>query len=279
MLPSIHTTLIQAVEQLPYSDSPRLDAEVLLCHVLNVTRSYLYTWPDQVLTAKQYTQFQALLARRVQGEPIAYLMGSKEFWSLDLQVTENTLIPRPETEILVEQALARLSPDSQAQVIDLGTGSGAIALAIAQERPHCRIVATDNSSAALAIAQTNAQRLGIHHQIEFLQSDWWATLGDKQATLVVSNPPYIAKMDPHLTQGDVRYEPRCALVAGKDGLVDIQQIISQSFSHLQAQGWLLLEHGSDQAEAVRQLFQQYTYEAIITYPDLAGLPRITVGQK
>jgi len=254
---------------------PRLEIEILLCHVLGVTRSYLLAWSEKNLTAKQYSQFQTLLARRVQGEPIAYITGYKEFWSLYLQVTENTLIPRPETELLVEQALARLSPDCR--VIDLGTGSGAIALAIAHECPQCSVLATDKSIAALNVARANAQRLGLH-QVQFLVSDWCSALGDIKAELIVSNPPYVAIADPHL-KGEVRYEPPCALVAGKDGLADIRRLVADSQSHLVPRGWLLLEHGYDQAEAVRALFEQHAYEAITTYQDLAGLPRVTVGQK
>jgi release factor glutamine methyltransferase len=269
----IHTAICEAVRKLP-----RLEAEILLCHVLGVTRSYLFAWPEKFLTLNQYAQFQALLARRAQGEPIAYLTGHKAFWSLDLQVTENTLIPRPETELLVEQALARLPPDCRDLVIDLGTGSGAIALAIAQERPGCRVLATDKSAAALKVARANAQALGLH-RVQFLNSDWWAALGDIKASLIVSNPPYVAVADPHLNQGDVRYEPRSALVGGSDGLADIRQLITQSFDHMVAQGWLLLEHGYDQAEAVRALFEQQAYESVMTYKDLAGLPRVTVGQK
>jgi len=211
------------------------------------------------LTANQCAQFQALLARRAQGEPIAYLTGRKEFWSLELQVTENTLIPRPETELLVEQAYARLPFDGKALVIDLGTGSGAIALAIAAECPQCRVLATDKSTAALKkVAQANAQCLGLH-QVAFLLSDWWA-LGEIKATLVVSNPPYAAANAPHLSQGDVQYEPRSALVAGVDGLADIRQLIAQSVFHLVADGWLLLEHGYLQAEGVQALFEQYGCE-------------------
>jgi len=274
----IHTTLVEAIKLLIHSDSPRLDAEVLLSHVLGVTRSYLYAWSDKILTPSQFIQFQTLLTRRLQGEPIAYLTGHREFWSLDLQVTENTLIPRPETELLVEQALTRLPLKSQAKVIDLGTGSGAIALAIAQERPHCRILATDNSLAALKVAQANAQNLGFQ-QITFLISDWWVALGEMKATLIVSNPPYIAKNDPHLMQGDVQHEPRVALMAGMDGLVDIRQLIAGAISHLVTGGWLLLEHGYDQAGTIRELFIQYDYESVKTYNDLAGLPRVTVGRK
>jgi release factor glutamine methyltransferase len=275
---SLNTALTEAVGQLPNSDTPRLDAEVLLCHILGVAQSYLYAWPEKILTAQQSAQFQALLARRAQGEPIAYLTGRKEFWSLELQVTENTLIPRPETELLVEQALARLPPDTEAQVIDLGTGTGAVALAIATERPHCRVLATDKSAAALKVAQANAIRLGLH-QVAFVLSDWWATLADIKATVIVSNPPYVAADDPHLSQGDVKSEPQSALVAGVDGLADLRQLIAQSFSHLLTGGWLLLEHGYNQAEAVRALFEQYGYKAVTTYNDLARLPRVTAGRK
>lgn len=276
MLHSIHITLSQAIGKLPHSNSPRLDAEILLSQILGVARSYLLAWPEKILTANQNAQFQALLTRRAQGEPIAYLTCQKEFWSLDLQVDENTLIPRPETELLVEQTFIRLPLDSRTLVIDLGTGSGAIALAIAQERPQCRVLATDKSSAALKVARANAQNLGLH-QVEFLISDWWAALGDIKAGLIVSNPPYVAAADPHLNQSDVQYEPRSALVAGEDGLADIRLLVAQSISHLQPGGWLLLEHGYNQAEAVRKLFEQYA--AVITYNDLAGLPRVTVGQK
>jgi release factor glutamine methyltransferase len=275
---AISTLLTKARQKLFNSSSPRLDAEILLGHILGVTRSYLLTWPEKVLTANQLAQFESLLKKRVQGQPIAYLIHQKEFWSLDLQITENTLIPRPETELLVEQVLARLSSLSNAQVIDLGTGSGAIALAIAKERPNCRILATDQSAACLAIAQNNAQQLRLT-QVEFLCSDWWVKLKNRKALIIVSNPPYIAEDDPHLSQGDVLYEPRSALVAGPDGLSAIRQLIVQSHSHLVDGGWLLLEHGYNQAPNVQQLFQNNGYQRVETYYDLAGLPRVTVGQK
>ncbi len=269
---SLKSALIQA--DLPNSDTPRLDAEVLLYHVLGVRRSYLYAWPEKLLTTRQYEQFQALLARRAQGEPIAYLTGHQEFWSLDLQVTENTLIPRPETELLVELAIARIS--EKAQIIDLGTGSGAIALAIAQECQQCNIIATDNCPKALIVAQSNAKNLGIDN-IKFVQSNWYSNLENIKANIIVSNPPYIESSDKHLNQGDVRYEPRTALIAGKDGLTDIRQIIAQASKHLVKKGWLLLEHGYNQAEAVQALFKQHDYEAVKTYKDLAGIPRVTLG--
>ncbi|MEK8021059.1 MAG: peptide chain release factor N(5)-glutamine methyltransferase [Candidatus Parabeggiatoa sp.] len=275
---SLNTLLLKAVKKLSHSDTKHLDAEILLSHVLEVRRSYLYAWPEKILTAKQIEQFQALLLRRIQGEPIAYLTGHKAFWSLDLQVTEKTLIPRPETELLVEQALARLPLHETGQVIDLGTGSGAIALAIAEERPQIKMLATDHDTATLSVAQNNAQRLGLH-QVKFLISDWYTALGDIKATLIVSNPPYIAAHDPHLSQGDVQYEPLRALIGGEDGLTAIRTIIAQSFSHLVIGGWLLLEQGYDQAEQVQALFKEHHYDNITSYSDLAGLPRVTGGQK
>ena len=277
-MPTIQQVLEAAIPLFPQLDSARLEAEVLLGHVLRVKRSYLYTWPNGLLTTHQISQFQTLCQRRLQGEPIAYLLGHKEFWSLELQVTPATLIPRPETELLVEQALARLPLQSDAQVVDLGTGSGAIALAIARERPHCRVLATDNAPEALNIAQQNAQRLGLQ-QVQFRVSDWWQALDQVTAAVVVSNPPYIASTDPHLTQGDVRYEPRHALIAGKDGLAAIRLLIAQSLVQLESKGWLLLEHGYNQATAVQKLLTRHGYQMITTYPDLAGQPRVTVGQK
>ena len=275
---TIQQVLELGIQLLSPLDSASLEAEILLSQVLQVKRSYLYTWPNCGVNSNQINQFQALCQRRQQGEPIAYLLGHKEFWSLDLQVTPATLIPRPETELLVEQVLARLPIDSNAQVVDLGTGSGAIALAIAKERPRCQVLATDNTPEALAIAQQNAQRLGLP-QIQFRVSDWWQALDQITAAVVVSNPPYIARFDPHLTQGDIRYEPRQALVAGKNGLAAIRLLISQSLAHLESNGWLLLEHGYNQAPTVQTWLTRQGYKMVITYQDLAGQPRVTVGQK
>ncbi len=273
---SLNEIINTSIRQLTNSDTPRLDAEILLCHILKKNHSYLYTWPEQQLPDEQYQQFQTLLIKRIQGEPIAYLTGSKEFWSLELEVTKNTLIPRPETELLVEHALKHLPLESSVQVIDLGTGTGAIALAIAKERPQCHIIATDKSVQALQIAQHNAKRLEIYN-IEFIVSDWFSSKL-QPASLIVSNPPYISINDPHLTQGDIQYEPLSSLVSGVDGLVDIRQIIVQSYEHLLNQGWLLLEHGYNQAEQVRHLLAENNYQSVITYNDLAGQPRVTVGQ-
>ncbi len=275
--PSISQIINISIQQLSNSDTPRLDAEILLCHVLKKNRSYLYTWPENQLTEEQYQQFGILLSSRIEGKPIAYLIDHKEFWSLELQVTENTLIPRPETELLVEQVLAHLPLKTSSKVIDLGTGTGAVALAIAKERPQCHIIATDKSSQALQIAKNNAKNLALHN-IKFIVSDWFAKdLG--MAIIIVSNPPYISINDPHLNQGDVRYEPCSSLISGIDGLTDIRQIIVQSHSHLLNKGWLLLEHGYDQAEQIQILLTENNYYSIETYNDLADQPRVTVGQK
>ncbi len=277
MSKSINQIINISIQQLSNSDTPRLDTKILLCHVLKKNRSYLYAWPEKQLTDEQYQQFQTLLDHRIQGKPISYLTGNKEFWSLELQVTEDTLIPRPETELLVEQVLARLPLKISTQIIDLGTGTGAIALAIAKERPHCNIIATDKSLKALQIAKNNAKNLALHN-VKFIVSDWFSKdLG--MATIIVSNPPYIRDDDPHLTQGDVQYEPRSSLISGIDGLTDIRQIIVQSYNHLSNEGWLLLEHGYDQAEQVRDLLTENNYYSIKTYNDLADQPRVTIGQK
>lgn len=259
------------------SDTPRLDAEVLLACSLNKPRSHLRAWPERVADIEQAHHFAELLTRRLQGRPVAHLVGRREFWSLDLQVTPATLIPRPETELLVELALARLPVDQPVQVADLGTGSGAIALAIARERPRIRIVATDYSTQALAVAEQNARRLGTDN-VQFRQGDWCAALGKERFALIVSNPPYLADTDIHLSRGDVRFEPRCALTAGRDGLDAIRTIVAQAGQHLNLGGWLLLEHGFDQGEAVPALLRDHGFSAIESHRDLAGLDRVSGGR-
>ncbi|HBS27658.1 MAG TPA: peptide chain release factor N(5)-glutamine methyltransferase [Gammaproteobacteria bacterium] len=267
------------------SDSPRLDAEVLLAHSLNKPRSHLLAWPDKVIQPSALQQFNQLIQKRIDGQPISYLTGTREFWSMNLTVTPDVLIPRPETELLVETALARLS-DVDSQAADLGTGSGAIAIALAKERPNWQITATDQSQAALRIAAANAaqQNLG---NIEFRHSDWLESLADKRFDLIISNPPYIAATDPHLDQGDVRFEPDQALASGVDGLDDIKKIIAQSPAHLKPNAWLMLEHGYNQSSAVQKLLegtpqhnmencQQYT--CIESLADLSGQSRVTVAQ-
>lgn len=259
------------------SPTPRLDAEVLLRHITGFTRAQLITHAADALTSEQQSQLQKLLTRRAQGEPVAYLTGTREFWSLELHVTPDVLIPRPDTELLVEQALRLIPPEAHWQIADLGTGSGAVALAIAAERPGCRIVATDSSAAALAVARRNAQRLGITN-VTFHQGEWFTPLTDLKFEMIVSNPPYIVANDPHLQQGDLRFEPSTALVAGPEGLDAIQGITREAPAHLQPGGHLLLEHGAGQAEAMARLLAKQGYTSIVLCRDLAGLPRVTVAR-
>lgn len=257
-------------------DSARLDAEVLLAHVLDRPRSYLLAWPDEIPADTQSLAFRSLVDRRARGEPVAHLTGSREFWSLQLNVTPDTLIPRPETETLVAAALERLPTDRSLRIADLGTGCGAIALAIASERPHCHIIATDRSDSALETARLNAGQAGLDH-IEFRQGDWCTALATETFDLVVSNPPYIASGDAHLLQGDVRFEPRMALAAGPTGMDDIERIADCVRAHLAGNGTLLLEHGFRQGMAVRALLASLGYRDITTLNDLAGLERVTAG--
>lgn len=274
---SIAELLQQAATRLAdVSDSPRLDAELLLCRVLECERSYLYTWPEREPDESQQKAFESLLARREQGEPVAHILGRREFWSLDLAVSSDTLIPRPETELLVEAALARIPPDAAWQIADLGTGSGAIALAIASERPACNVVALERSSAALAVARGNAERLGLDN-VEFLTGDWFEPLAGRQFQMIVSNPPYIPADDPHLQQGDVRFEPASALVSGDDGLNDIRYLITNAKNFLLSPGWLLLEHGHDQGRAVITLLHRAGYQDIENLRDLLGNDRVAIG--
>ena len=259
------------------SETPRLDAEILLAAALERPRSYLHAWPERTPEPKQSARFIAWLERRSTGEPIAYLLGRREFWSLDLEVTPDTLIPRPETELLVELALARLPADRPVALADLGTGSGAIALALAVERPLARIVATDHSPAALSVARRNARRLNIAG-VEFRQGDWCAPLGDERFDLLAANPPYIAATDPRWREGDLRFEPAAALASGADGLEALRTIIAQAPNHLKPGGWLLLEHGYDQGEAVPALLRERGFNAVSDHRDAAGLSRTSAGR-
>jgi len=261
---------------LPTSPTARLDAELLLAAVLGKPRSYLRTWPEHEPGAEQLAAFAALLERRRMGEPVAYILGHQGFWSLDLEVAPHTLIPRPDTELLVETAL-QLAPATPQRVLDLGTGSGAIALALASERGGWQVIGVDRIAEAVALAERNRQRLKLGNA-EFRQSSWFDGLAGERFGLILSNPPYIAADDRHLGEGDVRFEPLSALVAGVDGLDDIRQIIAQAPRHLQAGGWLLLEHGYDQAEAVRELLAAAGFTAVDSRRDLGGHQRISLGR-
>jgi release factor glutamine methyltransferase len=254
-----------------------VDAQWLLAHVLGRPASWLYAHGEDRIDARIATRFESLVERRVAGEPIAYLTGRRGFWTLELQVTRDTLIPRPETELLVELALARLPADRAVQVADLGTGSGAIALALARERPRAQVLATDASPAALAIARDNARMLGITN-IEFAHGDWCAALDGRRFDLIASNPPYIAAGDPHLLRGDLRHEPAAALASGADGLDAIRAIVAAAPSHLAAGGWLLLEHGLAQGDAVRALLQDAGFFDVRTDRDLEGRDRTSSGR-
>lgn len=258
------------------SDTPRLDAEILLAHVLQKPRSVFFTWPDREVANEDEKIFSDLLRRREVGEPVAYLIGHKEFWSLDYLVTKDTLIPRPETELLVELALECLPANQACRVADLGTGSGAIAIALAHERPHWQLVATDQSEPALTIAKLNAKQNRVHN-IEFVLGDWCEALPRKDFHAIVSNPPYIAEDDPHLEYSARHYDPKTALIASKDGMAAIEKIIAQAQSHLTAKGFLLLEHGFLQAEVVQQTFLRCGYERISSHCDLAGHIRATMA--
>lgn len=273
-MPTIESLLKSA--ELPDSPSPRLDAELLLAHALGQSRSYLRTWPEREPSAAQCAAFSALLERRRAGEPVAYLLGRQGFWSLDLEVAPHTLIPRPDTELLVETALA-LGPGGPARVLDLGTGTGAIALALACERPAWQVLGVDRVTEAVQLAERNRARLGLGNA-RFVESRWFSALAGERFRMIVGNPPYIAADDRHLSEGDVRFEPASALVAGEDGLDDIRRIVAEAPAHLEAGGWLLLEHGYDQAEAVRALFAARGFAAVESRRDLGGHQRITLGQ-
>lgn len=270
----IEQALKQGVVQLANSDSPLLDARVLLAFVLCQSTTYLLTWPERLLSEEQYQQYQQMLQRRQAGEPIAYLTGKKEFWSLSFDVSPSTLIPRPDTEVLVEQALEKLT--SGQSVLDLGTGTGAIAIAIAHECPDVYVTAVDLRDDALQLARKNVQRHHVHVQLH--QSSWFECLQEQKFNLIVSNPPYIDADDPHLQQGDVRFEPHSALIADNQGLADLQTIIIQAPDHLFDDGWLMVEHGYQQAAAVACLMQQAGFDSIHTQYDYAGLARVTMGR-
>jgi len=277
MTNTVQQILQSAKQQLDTSsDSSSADAEILLCHVLECDRAYLYTWPEKKPGQNQLDRFQALLQRRLQGEPVAYLIGQRSFWDFKLSVSSATLIPRPETELLVEQALIHIPENSHGRVLDLGTGTGAIALAIAHERPACQVIAVERSESARLMAEKNISQYS-QGNVQLQAGDWFSALEQQTFDVIVSNPPYIAEQDPHLQQGDVCHEPRTALSAGIDGLDDIRHIIAQAGSYLGPNGWLLIEHGYDQAEAVKHLFLKHGFTEVSHANDLSGHPRISSG--
>ena len=272
---TIIASLLRAAD-LPDSPTARLDAELLLAAALGKSRSFLHTWPERIVPSDAALTFAHYLQRRRGGEPVAYILGQQGFWKLDLEVAPHTLIPRPDTELLVEAAL-ELLPATPAKVLDLGTGSGAIALALASERPAWQVTAVDRVLEAVALAERNRQRLHLYN-VTVLSSHWFDALKDHRYSLIISNPPYIAAADPHLIAGDVRFEPASALVAGTDGLDDLRVIIAQAPQHLDAGGWLMLEHGYDQAAAVRDLLLAQDFVEVHSRVDLGGHQRISLGR-
>ena len=275
--PKLSALLEQARCFLAESDSARLDAELLLAKVLEKDRVFLRTWPDFLVDEELREKYAQLLARRKNGEPVAYLLGRWEFWSLPLQVNEHTLVPRPETELLVEQALAQF-PDGPYKVADLGTGSGAIALALATERPNWQLWASDFSAEALEVARANATQLNLTN-VQFGQGSWCKALPSQRFHLIVSNPPYISSDDPHLKGDGLAFEPQTALVAEKNGLKDIMDIAQQAPFKLLDGGWLMVEHGADQGEAVREIFSSQQFRCVTTRRDLSGMERLTLGKR
>ncbi|UAK22733.1 peptide chain release factor N(5)-glutamine methyltransferase [Kluyvera sp. CRP] len=268
--------LQQAIAALQGGESPRRDAEILLGHVTGKSRTQVLAFDETELSAAQVDTLAALLSRRQRGEPVAHLVGTREFWSLPLFVSPATLIPRPDTECLVEQALARL-PQTPCRILDLGTGTGAVALALASERPDCQVTAVDFIADAVALAQRNAVHLAINN-ITIVQSDWFSALDDQRFAMIVSNPPYIDEQDEHLSQGDVRFEPKTALVAADHGLADLAHIISQGRAWLEPGGYMLLEHGWKQGAAVRELFSAAGYRQAQTCCDYGDNDRLTLAQ-
>ena len=257
----------------------RIEAQALLRSALgDVSRAWLIAHEHDALQPAQIEQFQTLLNRRLAGEPVAYILGRREFYGLDFTVTPEVLIPRPDTELLVELALGRIPSNAPSRVLDLGTGSGAIAISIASQRPQAEVTATDSSNAALAVARANAVKLKAPN-VHLLQSDWFAALENEIFDVIVCNPPYVAAGDPHLRQGDLRFEPAGALAAGVDGLDAIRQLVMQVPAHLARGGWLLLEHGYDQAQAVAALLGANGFTQVESRPDLAGVQRVTMARR
>jgi release factor glutamine methyltransferase len=280
-LPSIMKCLQQSSQLDLVSDTPRLDVEIILAHVLKKERSYLFTWPERVLVDVELALFTQLFERRMTGEPIAHIVGVREFWSLELMVDKSTLIPRPDTELLVELALNIFetdSPQTSRRLLDLGTGTGAIALALAHEKKIWSCVAVDKEISAVELAEKNRVHLQLTN-VKILQSDWFSALVNTPPfDIILSNPPYIDVLDPHLKIGDVRFEPTSALIAKNKGLADLELIISEANRYLLPGGWLLVEHGYDQAKSVRDLFEANSFRDIRTERDLGDNERVTLGR-
>jgi len=272
---NIAQALIYSRSVLIDTDSPDIDSNVLLCHVLACQAIYLHTWSDKKLTTEQQTQFEQLVQQRLAGNPVAHITGMRGFWSLDLKVTEATLIPRPDTELLVSLALTKIKPAMK--IADLGTGSGAIALALAVEHPEISVVASDYSWSALQIAKLNAVKNKIDN-VSFIHANWLSACKQDVFDIIISNPPYIVENDPHLTSGDVRFEPISALASGKDGLKDIRVIVVQARQSLKKEGWLLIEHGYHQAEQVMQIFYDAGFSHISSHQDYSDNDRVVMGQ-
>lgn len=274
---SIQSLLSTAAAKLAtVSETAMLDAEVLLCHCLNKNRSFLRAWPEHQPSPAQIAQFQMLVEQRSHGTPVAYLTGQREFWSRSFKVSPDVLIPRPDTELLIELSLALLPAGRPCKIIDLGTGSGIIAITLAAERPLADVIASDLSAAALEIARYNAEWLDTGN-VRFLQSHWFDNIDETGFDLVISNPPYIAGSDPHLREGDVRFEPDSALVSAENGLQDIRLIAEQARRHLKDGGHLLVEHGYNQQTDVQAIFNALNYRQVTTHADLSGNPRVTSG--
>jgi len=273
---NISQTMVRLRQQLPPEEATR-EAELMLCRATGLTRTQLRTYPEKDVSDTQQKQLSAWVQRRSQGEPLAYILGDTEFYGLKLSVTPDTLIPRQDTELLVDAALELIPERAPWTVLDMGTGTGAIAIAIAHHRPIAQVTALDASKAALAIAQDNACALRLP-SIRFIHSDWFSALGQQRFDMIVSNPPYIAQNDPHLQATSLPYEPISALTSGVDGLDDIRLLVQQAPKHLNSDGWLLLEHGYDQGAAVRHLMQSAGFSSIATHRDYGNNDRITLGQ-
>ncbi len=274
----LHEAQILLSQKLEVSNQEaKFETQLLLQHVLNVNRAWIISHENDSLQTNIHAVFEALLNLRLDGEPMAYILGSREFYGLNLMVTPDTLIPRPDTETLVEAALAKILEDTNPSILDLGTGTGAIALAIAKNRPKACVIAVDASNSALEVAKKNAQNLSINN-IEFVLSNWFENLTNQRFDIIVSNPPYIEQNDVHLSQGDLRFEPISALASGTDGLDDIRQIINDCLIYLNTQGWLILEHGYNQASQVADLMADEGLTNIETIKDLSGNSRVTLGK-